>query len=241
MFVIKFKVKNTAFTLAEVLITLGIIGIVAALTIPHLVQNSQDNEFKNKMKKEYSVLAQAQQQIIAENGGDFLSALMPYNPTLRYSAIKLALQQKLSYIIERDFLSSATTSPCFSSGINYLDGTSAAADTMVTGALQGACLVLKDGATLAFHVDNGASGAASFCDATRGTYTNECGWIVIDVNGLKPPNQWGRDIYVFYIFSDTIRPNSTQLNYFHDDCSTTGTYTSGRTCASKYLLGIDSH
>lgn len=36
-----FKIKMSAFTLAEVLITLGIIGIVAAMTIPTLITNHQ--------------------------------------------------------------------------------------------------------------------------------------------------------------------------------------------------------
>ena len=51
--------RRAAFTLAEVLITLGIIGIVAALTIPTLVKNFQDNVLKNQYKKMYSVLNQA--------------------------------------------------------------------------------------------------------------------------------------------------------------------------------------
>lgn len=38
--------KRAAFTLAEVLITLAIIGIVAALTIPTLINNAQDRQFK---------------------------------------------------------------------------------------------------------------------------------------------------------------------------------------------------
>ena len=48
-----------AFTLAEVLITLGIIGVVAALTIPTLVNNYRKKQFETGLKKEYSVLLQA--------------------------------------------------------------------------------------------------------------------------------------------------------------------------------------
>ncbi|MBP7211391.1 type II secretion system protein, partial [bacterium] len=48
-----------AFTLAEVLITLGIIGVVAALTIPTLMQRTQDREAISALKKFYSTLSSA--------------------------------------------------------------------------------------------------------------------------------------------------------------------------------------
>jgi prepilin-type N-terminal cleavage/methylation domain-containing protein len=47
------------FTLAEVLITLGIIGVVAALTIPGLIANYQKQETVTRLKKIYSTLSQA--------------------------------------------------------------------------------------------------------------------------------------------------------------------------------------
>lgn len=51
--------KKNGFTLAEVLITLGIIGVIASLTIPTLVKNYQDSQFKTAYKKAYSVAFQA--------------------------------------------------------------------------------------------------------------------------------------------------------------------------------------
>lgn len=47
------------FTLSEVLITLGIIGVVAAMTLPAVINNTQDKQFKAMFKKQYSALAQA--------------------------------------------------------------------------------------------------------------------------------------------------------------------------------------
>ena len=52
-------VKRAAFTLAEVLITLGIIGVVAALTIPTISRNIQHAVLKNQFKKFYSTFWQA--------------------------------------------------------------------------------------------------------------------------------------------------------------------------------------
>ena len=48
-----------AFTLAEVLITLGIIGIVAAMTLPTVINNIQDKQFRTMLKKQYSIINQA--------------------------------------------------------------------------------------------------------------------------------------------------------------------------------------
>lgn len=60
--------KNKAFTLSEVLITLGIIGVVAAMTLPALIQNHKKHVIENKLKKIYTVMNQAIQHSIAENG-----------------------------------------------------------------------------------------------------------------------------------------------------------------------------
>lgn len=51
--------KKRAFTLAEVLITLGIIGIVAAMTIPVLISNTNGAKFRSQLKKTVSTLNQA--------------------------------------------------------------------------------------------------------------------------------------------------------------------------------------
>ncbi len=57
-----------AFTLAEVLITLGIIGVVAAMTLPALVTNNRNKQLESALKKEYSVVAQALDLYNAEYG-----------------------------------------------------------------------------------------------------------------------------------------------------------------------------
>ena len=57
-----------AFTLAEVLITLAIVGVVAAITIPSVVANAQQQEFKTGLRKAVSVLNEAIQANIAIEG-----------------------------------------------------------------------------------------------------------------------------------------------------------------------------
>lgn len=55
----KNNAMNNAFTLAEVLITLAIIGVVAAMTMPTLISNTNGAQFKTAYKKALSVLSQA--------------------------------------------------------------------------------------------------------------------------------------------------------------------------------------
>lgn len=60
--------NQKGFTLAEVLITLGIIGIVAALTLPALIQNHKKSETTARLKKFYSIMAQAVLMSENDNG-----------------------------------------------------------------------------------------------------------------------------------------------------------------------------
>ena len=57
-----------AFTLSEVLITLGVIGVVSAMTLPALVQNYRNHVAETRLKKFYSMFNQAIQRSVVENG-----------------------------------------------------------------------------------------------------------------------------------------------------------------------------
>ena len=61
------NLRKVAFTLAEVLITLGIIGVVAALTLPSVIQKMEDQRCVSSLKKTYSILSQATNSVIAEH------------------------------------------------------------------------------------------------------------------------------------------------------------------------------
>lgn len=60
--------KEKAFTLAEVLITLGIIGVVAAMTLPTLVNKYQEKVLLTQVKQTYSDLENAVKLYVAQNG-----------------------------------------------------------------------------------------------------------------------------------------------------------------------------
>ncbi len=59
---------NRGFTLSEVLITLGIIGVVAAMTLPQIVHNYKKQEVEAKLKKFYTTMSQAVKLSEVDNG-----------------------------------------------------------------------------------------------------------------------------------------------------------------------------
>src|SRR5574344_1675094 len=65
--------KKTAFTLAEILIVLGIIGIIAEMTIPTLMENVQKQEYVTALKKFYATQSDGWQRLLAEEGVEKLN------------------------------------------------------------------------------------------------------------------------------------------------------------------------
>lgn len=63
--------KKVGFTLAEVLITLGIIGVVAAMTIPNLIANTRSSQYRSAFKKAVSTLSQAARMSQAQYDFDY--------------------------------------------------------------------------------------------------------------------------------------------------------------------------
>ena len=60
--------RENAFTLAEVLITLGIIGVVASMTLPAILQNKQNKELQTALLKNYSIIQQVLDRMTLDRG-----------------------------------------------------------------------------------------------------------------------------------------------------------------------------
>ena len=91
-----FSRKRIAFTLAEVLITLGIIGIVAALTLPSIISKKENLQNQVALKKAYSTLSQALQMWQQDNGG-FCNIS---DSTKRHNHLKKELLQYFSSAVD---------------------------------------------------------------------------------------------------------------------------------------------
>lgn len=204
--------KQTAFTLVEVLITLGAIGIVAALTIPTLMKYVDKSSQKTSFKAIYSDLSSATQMIKRNNSG----LLTGFFTSLTDIKDSYANQLKITKSCDN-----SNTEGCWSYTWKELNGSPLTAPTTPG-------LILSNGAVLVFE-----DYFSPDCDSTginvnsRTTYTNVCSNIVIDVNGPKIPNTIGKDIFYVWILSDFMTPWGS----LKDDAKA-GSIAASTTCAS---------
>ena len=89
-----------AFTLAEVLITLGIIGVVAALTMPTVIQNYKKKQAVTQLKATYSILAQAFEHAQADYGDMSNWGLNEYGPFSSTAEISAAMYAATAGLIK---------------------------------------------------------------------------------------------------------------------------------------------
>ena len=95
-----FKIK-TGFTLAEVLITLGIIGVVAAMTLPALVRKYREKILVSQVKKSYAELQNALKMYAAKNECTDISCISDLNSTSDELMQKLSSQFSGTKICEQ--------------------------------------------------------------------------------------------------------------------------------------------
>ena len=199
-----FKKKNLkAFTLAEVLVTLTIIGVVSAMTIPTLHQRHNEQVTVKKVQKFFSTMSQAHQKAVSEygdietwgiTGPNPESALLIYDYMFKDNfkiMVNCGLNNTKKCLTDGDFfhLNGANLGNFYSQNYYYK-------------------MILNDGATIWFR------GATKAMDN-----------IFIDVNGPKKPNTWGKDIFsLLYSPEDGVfvpdgTPNSS--NPFDTSCKKT--------------------
>ena len=214
-------IKKCAFTLAEVLITLGIIGVVAAITIPSLMAATQEASLVPKVKKTYSTLAQALK--LASNDYD-----TPGDFSLIFEEGKSASQitKELATYINGARYCDAGSNAKGCSDLNYKikyaslikngDSNTAAQSSKIINSPR---IVLMDGTVIAITSqghgcgDYEASGAILNNGVNTGNMWHQirsnCGEIFFDVNGPKRPNQFGVDAYGINVYQ-----NSLGFNYW---------------------------
>lgn len=183
-----------AFTLAEVLITLGIIGIVAEITIPTLIANTQKQEYITSLKKAYTEFNQALAQMAIDNGcpGDLrCTGLFDASTPLQTTGDTIA-----SYFKVSKNCGTNTGQGCFSNSVSQNYDGSGGRNSIYNDSLAGYYRFIT--------IDNISflmTSLNSNCGTNYGinSMANTCAWVYIDINGLKGPNNWGRDIHYFYI------------------------------------------
>ena len=180
------------FTLAEVLITLGIIGVVAAMTLPAVINNVQNKQLETSFKKSYSNFAQVTQRVILEDFG----GQVPENFTVD-NFNELVNSYKKYYINAKRCSGNSSETGCPVTGTSNFCTFMQNNYKNYNSKHNGGCIG-NDALT------NTVDGATIFFDKA-GTSETVYGKIIvaIDVNGWnKKPNRWGHDIFVFQISSN---------------------------------------
>ena len=194
------------FTLAEVLITLVIIGVIAAMTIPTLMNKTNEQETVTAVKKAYSVLGQAYQKVIAENGEIIPSELGNASEAIRKFGDLLV--KHLSVTGTGDYVNNANDDLyTFFDGSGQF-GWNTSADAYYK-------IRLNDGMSIRMYVYN------DYVIIGNTNRMKTCfGYFLVDVNGDKGPNIIGKDTFQFDLMKNGILPAGLpdDLNRPLSDC-----------------------
>ena len=166
--------SQRAFSLAEVLITLGIIGVVAALSIPTLMNNINDAQYKTAYKKAFSVAGQA---LTSANGQDLFEYATGGGDSINHKKNFLAYMNQFK--VTKQCTSGSDTANCWNStgekyGLNFSSG-------------------YPGNDSYAF-IDSSGFAWTMYHPTTN--------IIFVDTNGFKKPNQWGKDRFSIFLLDD---------------------------------------
>ena len=176
------SLRKYAFTLSEVLVTLGIIGFVAAMTIPSMINKTHNKELHAQYKKVYAELNQISQLFMKDNGLSATDFCQTYGTP--------------------DFVK--TQLPKYFKGVTLIDDTShgstddegnkkSNAYPMYT--LNGTKITLGTCDDLGFRTESGGRVFSFVGDAIKDGQQGPV--VCVDINGQKRPNKWGYDIFIF--------------------------------------------
>ncbi len=226
------QAARLGFTLAEVLITLGIIGVVAAMTMPALITKINNKGYTERLIKAYSTLQNATNKIIEEEGlpsnWGWVVRGTDIDDTANDRIIELYKNNlKVVYFCQDSWIDDECKSmrSITYRSLNKQTATDIHSGNDIFGGYQ---FVLPDGVVLGFKftvstsgVNWGAPSALSF---------------TVDVNGKKKPNIVGRDIFYFYLDNSTgkVLPfiSDESTNQYANTCETNK---SGHSCAYRVI------
>ena len=178
MFCLK-MVTQKAFTLAEVLIALVIIGVVAAITVPTIMQNQNDKALRVALRKSHSVIAQAMNRYYIDNGEHVSYDTDLYNNFfLKY--FNVATSKIDSEDLENTKYQNYSRKNSYVASQYYFSSEDS--------------VILTDGMMMGPYL-------------TSGSY-NVLG-VIVDVNGpYKKPNRLGKDTFFFEIYYERTTKNT---------------------------------
>jgi uncharacterized protein (DUF2147 family) len=188
------------------LITLGIIGVVAAMTIPSLIYKCQKIIWASQAKKEYALWTQVFKRILADNNTTSLSQTELWGKMEDNYWIRTADEPKTEQAFWTELgkyvkFSIATSREAVT--FNYDDKKS---NWEIMGHFP---IYLLDGSSVVYYdiYKNPQRRTDDVCKTIKddgGSMCNSIAWIVIDVNGKKGPSIAGRDLFFFYLSDEGV-------------------------------------
>ena len=179
--------KKRGFTLAEVLITLGIIGVVAAMTIPTLITNYQKRVYVVKLQKAMSVLNNGFKLMMAEEGVEYFDHLSL--STCRDEGLNVIGADETERACIHEKMSKYFKIIDYNKDSDYEDETFYPFKSLKTLSGESTNALFGMFAVAAYYY--------SFVTTDNILYQPfSITWSVIDVNGKDGPNQLGRDLFM---------------------------------------------
>ena len=208
-----------AFTLAEVLITLGIIGVVAAITIPGLMTAHKAHRMHAQFLKSYSTVQQVFKQMEADDVSTDPSA---YDRATKEGTFYNTFKKYIAGVTDCKF-GSTKSMPCYNISDTTKGYKSLTGNTFIDKQyFDDGQLALQDGTLLIFEQP----------------IFNAYIWVMVDINGFKEgPNRMGYDLFVFHFQDGELRTMGdprTSYNNMELYCSLSSTnLLNGIACAQR--------
>ena len=184
-------VCKNGFTLAEVLVTLGIIGVVAALAMPALNSSAQKTKVGPALSKCQNAVVNAIAVLKQEGGIDNISD---------GSMSDTEFVKKLQKYMDMNERGGSSYDIYDFDGKNKVDTQSAIASgvrAMINVFVGKKGHSLSDGSTFWFALDGAPEDIGKFVDGRA-----VIGSVLVDINGEFKPNRMGKDVFAFFIYDD---------------------------------------
>lgn len=185
--------KIIAFTLAEILIVIGIIGIVAEMVLPGVVADTQKQFYTTQLKKAYSSFNQALTSITIANGcPNDLKCVSSLSSSSTFG------DEIANYFKVVKNCGGVDNTGCFVS-LTPISFNPAVDYGSVWTDMTSYRFITADGIAYRYLWMNCLSSTFNYSSNATGDLQQVCGSVNIDLNNTKLPNKYGKDIFIFYI------------------------------------------
>ena len=187
--------KMRAFTLAELLITLSIIGVIAILVVPNVTQNTTEKTNIAKLQTTIESLNSAVEQMKIKERTSYIPDTSLFQTPTNFFDTYMKLSTDCA----------GTTNKCFNSTYQTVGGTNTYNPTSHIRPKGSA--ILTSGAAVGFEPNAMYNSNSSFI-----------GIFYIDVNGTAGPNIIGRDFFAIYVQPDSMLGAGTYSSSTESNC-----------------------